>query len=186
MAVDIEKVMNISTDVWNTNPYVRIFIISMFIYIAGYWQFSFVYVATFAVLWASSHYKLLKSKEKSLENQYAHLYNNPELVKKLFNDQLPSWVIFPDWEKSKFLNSILDVWWPYLKVATEDTIRWSVDPILEYYKPSFLTKLKFGIVNLGDVTPEVLSVKSYNRDEAGNDVILDLELSVKGGMSKFT
>nr|XP_009592572.2 synaptotagmin-4-like [Nicotiana tomentosiformis] len=65
----------------------------------------------------------------------------------------PSWVVFSQKQKLNWLNQHLEKIWPYVDEAASELIRTSVEPVLEQYRPSILSALKFSKLTLGTVAP---------------------------------
>ncbi|KAK2652084.1 hypothetical protein Ddye_011940 [Dipteronia dyeriana] len=58
----------------------------------------------------------------------------------------------------KWLNKELSKLWPLvteIREAAELVIKESVEPLLEEYRPSEITSLKFSKLSLGDVAPKI-------------------------------
>ncbi|KVH91177.1 hypothetical protein Ccrd_006809 [Cynara cardunculus var. scolymus] len=54
--------------------------------------------------------------------------------------------------KAKWLNKQLSKLWPYVAEATSIIIKESVEPILEEYRPSGISALKFSKLSLGNAS----------------------------------
>lgn len=50
-------------------------------------------------------------------------------------------LVSPAAEKSDWLNNLLKKLWPKMKEAIAESIRQSLQPTLDYYRPGFLNKL---------------------------------------------
>ncbi|XP_057959607.1 synaptotagmin-5-like [Malania oleifera] len=70
----------------------------------------------------------------------------------------PHWLVFTQRQKLTWLNLQLDKIWPYIDEAASELIRTSVEPVLEQYKPSILSSLKFSKLTLGNVAPQFTGV----------------------------
>ncbi|KAK8595686.1 hypothetical protein V6N13_000381 [Hibiscus sabdariffa] len=86
----------------------------------------------------------------------------------------PSWVVFSQQQKLKWLNQHLTKIWPYVNEAASDLIKTSVEPVLEQYRPIVLSSLKFSRFTLGTVAPQFTGV-SIIEDEA-DSVTMELEM----------
>ncbi|KAK8597885.1 hypothetical protein V6N13_095280 [Hibiscus sabdariffa] len=86
----------------------------------------------------------------------------------------PSWVVFSQRQKLKWLNQHLTKIWPYVNEAASDLIKTSVEPVLEQYRPIILSSLKFSRFTLGTVAPQFTGV-SIIEDEA-DSVTMELEM----------
>lgn len=66
-------------------------------------------------------------------------------------DEVPSWVFFPDQERAEWVNKILKQMWPNLRVYIQGMMISTVEPIINQYSQSFVGKIKFEEVDLGDI-----------------------------------
>jgi Ca2+-dependent lipid-binding protein len=71
-------------------------------------------------------------------------------------DEVPSWVYFPDRERSEWLNKILKQLWPNLRVYLSNVFVEQVEPIINQYSMAFIGKMRFDEVDLGDIVCMVL------------------------------
>ncbi|KAL6523896.1 Synaptotagmin-5 [Orobanche minor] len=99
--------------------------------------------------------------------------------RKLLPDKFyPSWVVFSHRQKLDWLNHHIEKIWPYVDEAASEIIRNSVEPILEQYRPSILTSLKFSKLTLGTVAPQFTGVSII--DGEPNEIIMELDLQWDG------
>ncbi|KAL7150920.1 hypothetical protein ABFS83_05G145900 [Erythranthe nasuta] len=83
-------------------------------------------------------------------------------LRKLFPDQpYPAWVVFSEKQK-----------------AASDIIRNAVEPILEQYRSSIMSSLKFSKLTLGTVAPQFTGVSIIEGDS--DEIIMELELQWDG------
>ncbi|CAI9278049.1 unnamed protein product [Lactuca saligna] len=82
-----------------------------------------------------------------------------EDLKKLCGDNFPEWISFPVYEQVKWLNKQLSKLWPYVAEAATIIIKESVEPILEEYRPSGISSLKFSKLSLGSVAPKIEGIR---------------------------
>ncbi|KAK9683563.1 hypothetical protein RND81_10G150000 [Saponaria officinalis] len=93
-------------------------------------------------------------------------------------DAYPTWVIFPQMEKLKWLNSQLEKLWPYIDEAASELIKSSVEPTLEQYTPAILDSLKFKKLTLGTVAPQFTGICIIDSDP--DEIIMELEIQWDG------
>ncbi|KAF8393146.1 hypothetical protein HHK36_021387 [Tetracentron sinense] len=86
----------------------------------------------------------------------------------------PSWVL-------TWLNLQLTKIWPFVNEAASELIRTSVEPVLEQYRPVFLSSLKFSKLTLGTVAPQFTGVSII--EDGGEGVTMELELQWDGNPS---
>lgn len=99
--------------------------------------------------------------------------------RKLFPPEFyPSWVVFSQRQKLKWLNLELTKIWPYINEAASDLIKISVEPVLEQYKSAILASLKFSKLTLGTVAPQFTGISVIEDDPSG--ITLELELNWDG------
>ncbi|KAG8375811.1 hypothetical protein BUALT_Bualt10G0139200 [Buddleja alternifolia] len=99
--------------------------------------------------------------------------------RKLLPDQYyPSWVVFSQRQKLKWLNQHMQKIWPYVDEAASEIIRNNVEPILEEYRPAILASLKFSKLTLGTVAPQFTGIATL--DSEPNEVVMEVELQWDG------
>ncbi|KAF9613832.1 hypothetical protein IFM89_012364 [Coptis chinensis] len=93
----------------------------------------------------------------------------------------PSWVVFSQRQKLKWLNLELTKIWPYVNEAASELIRTNVEPVLEQYRPVILSSLKFSKLTLGTVAPQFTGVSIV--EDCGEGITMELELQWDGNPS---
>ncbi|XP_055817343.1 calcium-dependent lipid-binding protein-like [Solanum dulcamara] len=95
-------------------------------------------------------------------------------LKKVCGDNFPEWISFPVFEQVKWLNKQLSKLWPFIAEAGEAIIKESVEPLLEDYRPSGITSLKFSKLSLGTVAPKIegIRVQSLKKGQITMDIDL--------------
>jgi len=146
------------------------------LYSCGYFQLSYWIPAFVGYVMLHSHWNAVEDARSALDAKYADYENHPELVQHLMRGSVPKWIKFGEWEKVRFLNEAVRIFWPFLSAAVEQSIRDNLGPLLKDIKPVFLSKLELGVVTLGEVPLRILSVKVLCADEADDEVIWDLQL----------
>ncbi|XP_076944063.1 calcium-dependent lipid-binding protein-like isoform X2 [Bidens hawaiensis] len=114
-----------------------------------------------------------------------------EDLKKLCGDNFPEWISFPVYEQVKWLNKQLSKLWPYVAEAATIIIRDSVEPILEEYRPSGISSLKFSKLSLGNVAPKIegIRIQSQKQGQITMDMDFrwggdpDIVLGIEAGVS---
>ncbi|OIW20650.1 hypothetical protein TanjilG_18588 [Lupinus angustifolius] len=93
-------------------------------------------------------------------------------VKKICGDSCPEWISFPLYEQVKWLNKELTKLWPFVAEAATLVIRESVEPLLEQYRPTGITSLKFSKLSLGTVPPKIegIRVQSLTKGQITMDI----------------
>ncbi|XP_042392307.1 calcium-dependent lipid-binding protein-like [Zingiber officinale] len=80
-------------------------------------------------------------------------------LKKLCGDSYPEWVSFPAFEQVKWLNKLLGKMWPFIAEAATLVIKDTVEPLLDDYRPSGISSLKFSKLSLGNVPPKIEGIR---------------------------
>ncbi|XP_038699045.1 synaptotagmin-5 [Tripterygium wilfordii] len=93
----------------------------------------------------------------------------------------PSWVVFSQSQKLKWLNLHLTKIWPYVNEAASELIKASVEPVLEQYRPFILSSLKFSKFTLGTVAPQFTGVAII--EDGGDGITMELEMQWDGNPS---
>ncbi|KAE9610715.1 hypothetical protein Lal_00021210 [Lupinus albus] len=102
-------------------------------------------------------------------------------VKKLCGDNCPEWVSFPLYEQVKWLNKELTKLWPFVAEAATLVIRESVEPLLEEYRPTGITSLKFSKLSLGTVPPKIEGIRVQSLTKG--QIIMDIDFRWGGDPS---
>lgn len=92
----------------------------------------------------------------------------------VLGDQQPPWVTFPRVERSAWLNLVVEQLWPSIVAAFGDTLRNSLDPLLETYQPSFLSKLKMDECSLGALPLHIAGVTTH--EDTDDSTYIDIEV----------
>ncbi|KAF5756837.1 putative C2 domain, calcium-dependent lipid-binding transcriptional regulator, plant [Helianthus annuus] len=97
---------------------------------------------------------------------------NRDDLRKICGDTFPEWISFPVYEQVKWLNKILGKLWPYVEEAARIIIKESVEPLLEDYRPTGITSLKFDKLSLGTVAPKIegIRVQSLKKGQITMDI----------------
>ncbi|KNA19130.1 hypothetical protein SOVF_064340, partial [Spinacia oleracea] len=98
--------------------------------------------------------------------------------KLLTPEEYPPWVIFPQMEKLKWLNSQLEKLWPYINEAASELIKSSVEPVLEQYRPVILASMTFKKLTLGTVAPQFTGICIIDSDPG--EIIMEMEVQWDG------
>ncbi|KAL9685611.1 hypothetical protein QQ045_023062 [Rhodiola kirilowii] len=102
-------------------------------------------------------------------------------LKKICGDNFPEWISFPAFEQVKWLNKQLSKLWPYIADAATMVIRESVEPLLEEYRPTGITSLKFSKLSLGTVAPKIEGIRVQSLKEG--QITMDIDFRWGGDPS---
>jgi len=96
----------------------------------------------------------------------------------------PTWARFAYDEKVKFLNDFLGRMWPHVNRAVSDMLTKMLDPLLETYRPSILSKVFLDQFDLGDESIQISRVSFVGL--RSDDMGLSLDFNVQwNGNSKI-
>lgn len=95
----------------------------------------------------------------------------------------PAWVVFTERQKLNWLNHHLDKIWPYVNEAASALIRSNVEPVLEKYRSTILSSLKFSKLTLGTVAPQFTGVSILESKSEADGVTMELEIQWDGNPS---
>ncbi|XP_028061740.1 synaptotagmin-5-like [Camellia sinensis] len=95
-------------------------------------------------------------------------------------DYYPSWVVFSHRQKLTWLNLQLTKIWPYVNEAASELLKTNIEPILEQYRPSILSSLKFSEFTLGTVAPQFTGVSIIEDRDSGGGITMELEMNWDG------
>ncbi|XP_048495180.1 synaptotagmin-5 isoform X2 [Beta vulgaris subsp. vulgaris] len=133
------------------------------------------------LIMALAYYENIRAKRRSDLAAIVAAFSKMTVqdARKLFTpQQYPTWVVFPEMEKLKWLNAQLEKLWPYIDEAASEIIRSSVEPILEQYRPVILASMKFRKLTLGTVAPQFTGICVL--DSAPGEIILEIEMQWDG------
>ncbi|XP_076950329.1 calcium-dependent lipid-binding protein-like [Bidens hawaiensis] len=118
-------------------------------------------------------YRSSKRVAKAVDIKLLGCLNRDDL-RKICGDNFPEWISFPVFEQVKWLNKQLSKLWPYVEEAARIIIKESVEPLLEDYRPTGITSLKFNKLSLGTVPPKIdgIRVQSLKKGQITMDIDL--------------
>ncbi|ESW06905.1 hypothetical protein PHAVU_010G086200 [Phaseolus vulgaris] len=106
---------------------------------------------------------------------------NRDDLKKICGDNLPEWISFPVYEQVKWLNKKLNKLWPFVAEAATLVIKESVEPLLEEYRPTGISSLKFSKLSLGNVAPKIEGIRVQSLTKG--QIIMDIDFRWGGDPS---
>lgn len=93
----------------------------------------------------------------------------------------PPWIVFPTWEKVLWLNQELRRIWPFVDKAASLLLKTLLEPILEKYKPSAFSSLRFQKFTLGTVAPQFTGLRFV---ESGiGEIVMEVAIQWDGNPS---
>ncbi|KAE9600880.1 hypothetical protein Lal_00011299 [Lupinus albus] len=125
-------------------------------------------------------YRSSKRISKAVDIKLLGSLNRDDL-KKLCGDAIPEWISFPVFEQVKWLNKELTKLWPFVAEAASLVIRESVEPLLEEYRPTGITSLKFSKLSLGTVPPKIEGIRVQSLTKG--QIIMDIDFRWGGDPS---
>ncbi|CAI8613043.1 unnamed protein product [Vicia faba] len=137
-------------------------------------------VALMAGLERMMRYRSAKRIAKAVDIKLLGSLNRDDL-KKICSENLPEWISFPVYEQVKWLNKLLSKLWPFVADAATMVIRESVEPLLEEYRPTGITSLKFSKLSLGNVAPKIEGIRVQNLKKG--QIIMDIDFRWGGDPS---
>mmetsp|Transcript_3345 Transcript_3345/g.5234 ORF Transcript_3345/g.5234 Transcript_3345/m.5234 type:complete len:960 (+) Transcript_3345:112-2991(+) len=99
-------------------------------------------------------------------------------ILKYVAEEMPSWIKHSDVQRVQWLNDLLTKLWSSVSESTEAVIMETVQPILDSYKPGYISSLCFSRITLGTIAPVIVGIRNHRTEE--NCVRLDLELKWAG------
>ncbi len=91
---------------------------------------------------------------------------------------MPAWVKNSDVERVHWLNGVLQRLWQSISVSTKKIIIASVQPLLDSYRPSFITSLDITKFDLGTNAPRITGIRLVPTEES--IIRLDIEVVWNG------
>lgn len=131
---------------------IRFFRLSAVVFLAwliGYFNFSYSWVLVCIFLYLLRERNSSARKTKAEVIKALGINERDAILARL--DEVPAWVYFPDKERVEWLNKILKIVWPNLRVYISTTMTNVIEPIINQYSTSFIGKIKFKEIDLGDI-----------------------------------
>ncbi|CAF2252498.1 unnamed protein product [Rotaria magnacalcarata] len=160
-----------------TKKYLEIVGLVFFVWLLGYFHFSvsWILLAVFIYLFRQRQRAQSKQRHKMLNE----INKNEEQYIKARLDELPSWVFFPDVERSEWLNRIIKQVWPYANQYLDKFIfRDLLVPRIRGTS-SALADFSFEKLDLGEVPPRIGGIKVY-ADNVRDQIMMDIEVFYAG------
>lgn len=114
------------------------------IYFLGRFRFSVVWMVLLVLV---SIYGYEKSK-RIYSNTPASPSDERDAIFLTLQDNIPSWILFPDVERAEWINNVLSILWPRIKDYSEQKLR-SLQSTIN--KQPWLKNLKINQVDMGQV-----------------------------------
>lgn len=99
---------------------------------------------------------------------------DPKAAAAFLGPSIPEWVNFPAVERTAWLDQFVANMWKEMAVATEGTLVSWIEWYLDYYRPSFLSKLQCGVVKMGSVPFKFNGVEIHKMQK---ETILDFHIT---------
>lgn len=106
-------------------------------------------------------------------------------LKRILQQELPSWINFPDYEKTVWINTILERLWPYIDASASAKVDEIVGPLMEKNKPKFLKDLRLDKFTLGTTAPQLNGIKVYPGTGSGTlaeELVIDINFAWASSM----
>lgn len=106
-------------------------------------------------------------------------------LKRILQQELPSWINFPDYEKTVWINTILERLWPYIDASASAKVDEIVGPLMEKNKPKFLKDLRLDKFTLGTTAPQLNGIKVYPGTGPGTlaeELVIDINFAWASSM----
>lgn len=114
------------------------------VYVFGRLNFSIGCLVPLFYVAVQDHFLIQRRIRKAATHAALGLSERDTLVQRL--DDIPTWVIFPDYERVEWLNKILKKMWPHVdKIVVEKMLE--LEPVLQ--QNPMLQSLIFGKISLG-------------------------------------
>tara|TARA_R110002050_G_scaffold100672_1_gene208464 strand:- start:1607 stop:2830 length:1224 start_codon:yes stop_codon:yes gene_type:complete len=124
---------------------------------------------------ASAKYILASKSQVAMLAHIDRSANDDKVTGKLLQS-LPEWVSDPSVEKNEWLNELLIALWPSVRLSVGKLVRANIEPLLEQYRPKFLSVLRLKILDVGDNAPLFSGVRAFPRRKVGQMTILDMDM----------
>lgn len=101
-----------------------------------------------------------------------------EVLTHILGSEMPSYIRNTNIHRVEWINTILSELWPYVSRATESTTKATLQPLLNAYKPAYLTHLELSRLTLGRISPSIVGIEVSDNGTGG--VRLDMEIKWAG------
>lgn len=116
------------------------------VYVIGRLNFAFGWLLPLFFASIQDHFYYKRTLRKAVTHTALKLNEKDTLLARL--DEIPAWVLFPDFERSEWINKIVTQLWPRINDILLKSLR-DFEPILQQNK--ILRTFEFKKVNLGKI-----------------------------------
>ncbi|KAG7202803.1 hypothetical protein KM043_009963 [Ampulex compressa] len=146
----------------------------------GYLNFNIAWlIAPIAfAAWKSERHN--DSKLRAFVAQASVMSKEKELIMSRL-DELPSWVYFPDFDRTEWLNRVLYKVWPSINHYVRELCKQSIEPSITQKLGEYKIKgFQFERLVLGRIPLKIYGIKAYDKNTSRNEVILDADVMYAG------
>jgi Ca2+-dependent lipid-binding protein len=151
------------------------FLVFTFVYFIGRWNFSINWLFPIFITTVQDYFNRKRNVKKNSTRTALQLCESDRVLSRL--DDVPAWVLFPDFEKAEWMNQMLKQLWPKINRFVERTVR-NFQPLLQQQK--ILQSFRFIKIDLGNVVPHVTGIKVYDKNILVDEIIMDINLCYFG------
>lgn len=87
-------------------------------------------------------------------------------ILRLLQSEVPGWLIDSEVQRVEWFNQILQKLWPFIAKGVELKVKEGLKPILESYKPFFLSELTTKHFSLGSRAPMIVGMRFFTTEES--------------------
>jgi len=150
---------------------------SIFVYLLWIFNISIAPVFLFLLITALHHER---EKLKSMQSVVPNLsfLDEKKMIESYFKaDNVPSWILFPDKERTEWINTIIDQIWPNIGAFVRDVMFGLIEPeVKKSFENYGISGFCFKTIALGHIPPRITGIKVYDKKVARNQIIIDADL----------
>lgn len=149
---------------------------SIFVYLLWIFDISVAPAFLLLLIIALHHEKEKLKSMQGVPNQ--SIMDEKKMIESYFKaDNVPSWILFPDKERTEWINTIIDQIWPNIGAFIRDVMFGLIEPEVKTSFENYgITGFCFKTIALGNIPPRVTGIKVYDKKVARNQIIIDTDL----------
>ncbi|KAE9556463.1 hypothetical protein FO519_000348 [Halicephalobus sp. NKZ332] len=155
-------------------------------WMVGHYEFSFLWIILFSVLYVLKTHMWIKRENKRLRLRQVIMQEREAIMAQFAKlDDLPAWVQFPDTERIEWVNKVLQQLWPYIGEYSKTFLREFIEPQVKAQMPAPFKSFKFVHIDMGDMPCRVGGLKVYTNNVGRDRILVDMDV-VYAGDAEFT
>ncbi|XP_070496220.1 extended synaptotagmin-2-like [Chironomus tepperi] len=148
------------------------------VYILGRLNYSFAWIVPLFLTSIHDHIRNKRAVNKAATHRALKMNEQDAIYSRL--DEIPAWVLFPDYERCEWINTIVNQLWPRINNIVLKSLK-DLEPVLQ--QNHILRNFTIKKVDFGKISPRITGIKVYSQNQLFVDeIILDVNLCYFGDL----